>query len=93
MGSRHLFKQDSNFTHYKTFLKYCIIITFAFIHGQTTYQISGTVVDKNGENIRGARLNLYLSNKLLIKEEKTGRKGNFEFDKLKPDKYTLNIYG
>tara|TARA_Y100000590_G_scaffold85898_1_gene96163 strand:+ start:2901 stop:7736 length:4836 start_codon:yes stop_codon:yes gene_type:complete len=93
MGSRHLFKQDSNFTHYKTFLKYCIIITFAFIHGQTTYQISGTVVDKNGENIRDARLNLYLSNRLLIKEEKTGRKGNFEFDKLKPDKYTLNIYG
>jgi len=93
IGSKQILLLDSFLTNYKSFIKYFLIISLSLIQGQATYQITGTIVDKNGEGLRDARLNLYLSNKLLIEEGKSNRKGKFDFKKLKPDKYTLNIYG
>ncbi|MBH09201.1 MAG: hypothetical protein CMG74_02415 [Candidatus Marinimicrobia bacterium] len=93
MESERIFKQDSIFINYKLFLQFFIFLFFTFLQGQANFEISGNIVDKNGEGIRNAKLNLYLSNKLLFMQEETGRKGNFEFKKLKPDKYTLNVYG
>ena len=43
--------------------------------------------------MRDAKLNLYKSNKYFEKQEISGRTGKFKFSKLKPDKYTINIYG
>ena len=90
MESGNIFKRNSIFSHGKTAL---IFLLLGLVYGQTTYQISGKVVDKDGKDFQDVRLNLYLSNKLLIGQDETDRKGKFDFKKLKPDKYTLNVYG
>ena len=81
------------FTFYKIFRYLIIILFISFSSGQNTYSISGKLLDKDGEDMRDAKLNLYKSNKYLVKQEKSGRSGKFKFSKLKPDKYTINIYG
>ena len=93
MESGNIFKRNSIFSHGNTALIFLLFLLFGLVQGQTTYQISGKVVDKDGKDFQDVRLNLYLSNKLLIGQDETDRKGKFEFKKLKPDKYTLNVYG
>ena len=81
MESGNFFKRNSIFSHGKTALIFLLFLSFGLIQGQTTYQISGKVVDKDGKDFQDVRLNLYLSNKLLIGQEETARKGKFEFKK------------
>ena len=75
------------------FIYTIILSSFSFVFAQKTFDISGKLLDKDGEDLRDAKLNLYRSNKYLQSQEKSGRTGKFKFSKLKPDKYTLNIYG
>jgi len=91
MLNRCFFKPMSCYSRFKTFLIFSFL-SFSVIIKAQTFKIAGSVVDESGEPIRGARLHLYLSNKLMISEDETGRNGKFVFGKLKPDKYTLNIY-
>ncbi len=45
------------------------------------------------EKLGSARLTLYNSKHHRVKKENTKGNGKFKFKKIKPDKYTLNIYG
>ena len=75
-------------------LRLLICISFISIYfDQKNFSISGKLLDKDGEDMRDAKLNLYKSNKYFEKQEISGRTGKFKFSKLKPDKYTINIYG
>ena len=69
-----------------------ILIIVTTVSGQT-YEISGTVLDETGKKLGSARLTLYNSKHRRVKKENTKGNGKFKFKKIKPDKYTLNIYG
>ncbi len=69
-----------------------VLIIASTIWGQT-YEISGTVFDETGKKLGSARLTLYNSKHRRVKKEQTKGNGKFKFKKIKPDKYTLNIYG
>ena len=58
-----------------------------------TFEISGRIKDEGGNNVSNARLALYSSKYQLVKTERTKGNGKFKFKKIKPGKYTLNIYG
>ena len=58
-----------------------------------TYDVSGVILDESGKKVSGARLTLYSMKHQLVKTERTKGNGKFKFKKIKPDKYTLNIYG
>jgi Fibronectin type 3 domain-containing protein len=68
------------------------LIIVSSLWGQT-YEISGTVLDETGKKLGSARLTLYNSKHYRVKKENTKGNGKFKFKKIKPDKYTLNIYG
>ena len=58
-----------------------------------TFEISGRIKDEGGNNVSNARLTLYSSKYQLVKTERTKGNGKFKFKKIKPGKYTINIYG
>ena len=69
-----------------------MLMVFNIMTGQT-YDISGVIKDESGKKVSGARLTLYSKKHQLVKTERTKGNGKFKFRKIKPDKYTLNIYG
>ena len=75
---------------YKSFILF--MLAFCVALGQT-YEISGTIKDESGGKVSNARLTLYSSKYQLVKTERTKGNGKFKFKKIKPDTYTLNIYG
>ena len=68
------------------------MLAFCAALGQT-YEISGTIKDESGGKVSNARLTLYSSKYQLVKTGRTKGNGKFKFKKIKPDTYTLNIYG
>ena len=54
---------------------------------------AGTIKDEGGNKVSNARLTLYSSKYQLVETERTKGNGKFKFKKIKPGKYTLNIYG
>ena len=75
---------------YRIFLITGIIGNLLFAQ---TFEISGRIKDEAGNNVSNARLTLYSSKYQLVKTERTKGNGRFKFKKIKPGKYTLNIYG
>ncbi len=75
---------------YKIFVITGIIANLLFAQ---TFEISGRIKDEGGNNVSNARLTLYSSKYQLVKTERTKGNGKFRFKKIKPGKYTLNIYG
>ena len=71
---------------------FLFMLAFCVALGQT-YEISGTIKDESGGKVSNARLTLYSSKYQLVKTERTKGNGKFKFKKIKPDTYTLNIYG
>ena len=75
---------------YRIFIFFGIIGNLLFAQ---TFEISGTIKDEGGNKVSNARLTLYSSKYQLVKTERTRGNGKFKFKKIKPGKYTLNIYG
>ena len=58
-----------------------------------TFSISGRVYNESGKKLPNARLTLYSMKHQLVATGKARSNGKFKFKKIKPGKYTLNIYG
>ena len=58
-----------------------------------TFEISGKVLNESGKKLGNARLTLYSMKHQLVSTVTSRSNGKFKFKKIRPDKYTLNIYG
>ena len=58
-----------------------------------TFEISGKVLNESGKKLGNARLTLYSMKHQLVSTVTSKSNGKFKFKKIRPDKYTLNIYG
>lgn len=56
-----------------------------------TASLSGTVLDRNGEVLQGARVMLANSSSSATRSTESGSNGQFEFTGLPPDVYTLTV--
>src|SRR5262245_34545745 len=67
------------------------IASFTTVIAQSSGSLRGLVGDAKGAAIKDARVVLLYSGKLAIREARTGEKGEFFFDRLKPGNYTIAV--
>src|SRR5262245_15236335 len=71
-----------------------ILFAIAFssaVFAQSLGSLRGLVGDATGRAISNARVVLLFSGKLATREGRTGKKGDFFFDRLKPGNYTVAV--